>query len=294
MKILFIGCVESSYRLLKKLIAMDAEIVGVITKQKSDFNADFSDLRPLCEECGIPYLYDTGNNDTKQTAFVKKWKPDIGYCFGWSKLLKQDFIGLFPEGIVGYHPAELPLNRGRHPIIWALALGLEQTASTFFMLSAEADTGDIVSQQIVSIDYTDHAGSLYDKLMCTAEMQVEQLWEAFENRCVERVPQEILKGNVWRKRTREDGRIDWRMSSRAIYNLVRALTRPYAGAHFIYKGRDVKVWRVEEIRVCGYENIEPGKVLQVNANGRIDVKVSDSIIRIMEADECAVTCGEYL
>lgn len=30
-----------------------------------------------------------------------------------------------------------------------------------------------------------------------------------------------------------DGQIDWRMSSRAIYNLVRALTRPYPGAHFL-------------------------------------------------------------
>lgn len=33
MRILFIGCVESSYILLKKLIVLRAEIVGVITKK---------------------------------------------------------------------------------------------------------------------------------------------------------------------------------------------------------------------------------------------------------------------
>ncbi|MFQ8877714.1 MAG: hypothetical protein ACLR7N_03875 [Roseburia hominis] len=43
-------------------------------------------------------------------------------------------------------------------------------------------------------------------------------------------------GNVWRKRGKRDGEIDWRMSSRAIYNLVRALTKPYVGAHFVYRG----------------------------------------------------------
>jgi methionyl-tRNA formyltransferase len=36
------------------------------------------------------------------------------------------------------------------------------------------------------------------------------------------------------------------MSRRAIYNLVRALTHPYIGAHLIYKGEEIKVWRVKE------------------------------------------------
>ena len=35
-------------------------------------------------------------------------------------------------GVLGFHPSELPKNRGRHPLIWALALGLKKSASTFF------------------------------------------------------------------------------------------------------------------------------------------------------------------
>ena len=50
-------------------------------------------------------------------------------------------------GILGYHPSLLPFNRGRHPIIWALALGLKETGSTFFFMDENADTGDIVSQK---------------------------------------------------------------------------------------------------------------------------------------------------
>ena len=52
---------------------------------------------------------------------------------------------------MGYHPAELPYNRGRHPIIWALALGLKSTASTFFYMKEGADDGDIISQEIVKL-----------------------------------------------------------------------------------------------------------------------------------------------
>lgn len=40
-------------------------------------------------------------------------------------------------GVLGYHPAKLPQNRGRHPLIWALALGLKKSASTFFLWMKE-------------------------------------------------------------------------------------------------------------------------------------------------------------
>lgn len=47
--------------------------------------------------------------------------------------------------LIGFHPANLPQNRGRHPIIWALFLSLQETASTFFMMDEDTDSGDIIS-----------------------------------------------------------------------------------------------------------------------------------------------------
>jgi len=294
MKVLFIGCVESSYILLKKLISIHADIVGVITKKKSNYNSDFVDLSILCEQNTIPYIYSTGKNQKEQIEFVEKLQPDIGFCFGWSHLLSKDFLQLLPQGFIGYHPAELPFNRGRHPIIWSLALGLKYTASTFFILNTDADTGDIVSQRKINIDYNDNAKSLYNKLIKAAEIQIDELWHDIVNQCVNRTPQDIETGNSWRKRTKEDGRIDWRMSSLAIYNLVRALAKPYAGAHFVYKGQEIKVWRVKEVKREGFDNIEPGKVLAVYDNGEFEVKAYDHIIRVIEADKHTVLCDDYL
>ncbi|MDE5699482.1 MAG: methionyl-tRNA formyltransferase [Lachnospiraceae bacterium] len=294
MKVLFIGCVESSYFLLNKLLSIHADIVGVITKKKSDFNSDFVDLSLLCEQNAIPCIYGTGENEEEQIEFVERIRPDIGFCFGWSHLLSKDFMQLLPQGFIGYHPAELPNNRGRHPVIWALALGLKQTASTFFMLNADADTGDIVSQRKVEIDYSDNARSLYNKLISAAEIQIEELWQDIVKQRVNKIPQDMETGNSWRKRNKEDGRIDWRMSGLAIYNLVRALTKPYAGAHFVYKGQEIKVWSVKEVKREGYDNIEPGKVLAVYDNGEFEVKAYDNIIRVIEADKHTVSCGDYL
>ena len=43
MRILFVGCVESSYLELKLLLEHNKNIVGIITKEASNFNADFVD-----------------------------------------------------------------------------------------------------------------------------------------------------------------------------------------------------------------------------------------------------------
>lgn len=294
MRILFIGCVESSYKLLSALIGSKKNIIGVITKEQSSFNADYVNLKPLCDHASIPCHYVENVNENGCIEFVKAHKPDICYCFGWSQLIKQDLIDLFPMGIIGFHPTALPYNRGRHPLIWALALGLNETASSFFMINVGADAGDIVSQRKIKIAYEDDARTLYDKVLSVAIQQEIEFTEAFENGTVELISQDISKGNLWRKRGKADGQIDWRMPSRGIYNLVRSLTKPYVGAHFSFGEKDYKVWKAQEIETEGLENIEPGKILSVNEDGSIDVKTGIGAIRLIDFDNIDVKTGDYL
>ena len=293
-RILFIGCVEGSYKLLNNLLEAGKNIVGIITKEKSDFNSDFVDLAPLAHKYNIPCLYVKNINDESNFNFVKSISPDICYCFGWSQLLKEEFINLFNLGVVGFHPAALPHNRGRHPIIWALALGLKETASTFFMINAGADEGAIISQEKIQITYEDDARTLYDKVLNTAMKQEIKFTNAFEKGEVNFIPQNSSEGNSWRKRSKADGQIDWRMSSRAIYNLVRSLTKPYVGAHFVFQEKDYKVWKVQELKFEGLENIEAGKILSLNNDGSIDVKVYDGVIRLIDFEKIQIKKGEYL
>ena len=294
MRIVFIGCVKSSYLLLKTLLEAGKNIVGVVTKEHSEVNADFVDLTDLCRSYDIDYFYARNINDDEVISFLKDKDPDIIYCFGWSQIIKKPILELPSKGVVGFHPAELPHNRGRHPIIWALVMGLERTASTFFMMDEGADTGDIISQRIIEIKKEDYAEDLYDKIMNAACNQVIDFTEEIESESCILKKQEAEIGNTWRKRTKSDGKIDWRMGSYAIYNLVRGLSRPYVGAHLVYQGCDYKVWRVEEIITEDYRNIEPGKVIQKISDKEIIVKAYDNLIHILECDEIGVKEGEYL
>jgi methionyl-tRNA formyltransferase len=293
MKIFFIGTVEFSHSALEKLMNLGAEIVGVASKKQSNFNSDFANLAPICESHSIPIFYPDDINSNESINAIRALTPDVIYCFGWSSLIKEELLNLAPMGVIGFHPAKLPMNRGRHPIVWALALGLEETASTFFFMDKGADSGPIVSQERITISYTDDARSLYDKITKTALTQIENFTQRLSNNNIVKTEQNHKNANYWRKRGKQDGCIDFRMSSRAVYNLVRALTKPYVGAHVIFNEAEVKVWKVEEIssNAC---NFEPGKVLESSGNEFV-VKTYDGAIKIIEHEFSIVpSAGMYL
>jgi methionyl-tRNA formyltransferase len=292
MRIVFIGTVEFSLRALEYLLTLDAEIVGVCTLEQSKFNADHVDLTNFSAEHGIPSIYADDINSPESFNWIKSKSPDVIFCFGWSRLIKQDLLELAPLGIVGFHPAALPENRGRHPIIWALVLGLKKTASTFFFMNKDADSGDILSQQEVVITQEDDARTLYDKVVQTGLTQIAEFLPQLTTRSFQRIRQNGQCSNLWRKRCYLDGQIDWRMSAQSIYNLVRGLTKPYIGAHCLVDGKEIKVWKAA-IVMDSPMNAEPGKVLQ--ASGKSIVKCGVGAIALLHTDpELNVDLGAYL
>ena len=293
MRIVFIGAVEFSRRALTALLDMGAEVVGVCTIKESAFNADHCDLSGICGEHGTPWTYAADINSPQTLEWIASRRPDVLFCFGWSRLLQRPLLQLAPMGVVGFHPAALPANRGRHPIVWALALGLRETATTFFRMDDGADRGDILSQYTVSIDSADDAASLYEKITTSALEQIRLMVPQLASGTLRGTPQDHTHANSWRKRGKADGIIDWRMSARSIHNLVRALAKPYIGAHFNYQGQEVKVWKAQgPVEVA--DNLEPGKILEAGPDGVL-VKCGEQAIRLQRTEpEFLPGVGEYL
>ena len=296
MKIIFIGTVDFSRQALLKLIDLKAGIKGVITKRTSPFNADFSDLTEICGSNNIPLYYAKNANQEECLGWIKDKKPDVLFCVGWSQLIKEPLLSIAPLGIIGFHPALLPENRGRHPIIWALALGLDKTGSTFFFMDEGADSGDILSQKEVIIEHSDNACTLYNKISKCALKQIEGFLPALIKNNYERIPQDHSKATYWRKRTKNDGLIEWRMPARGIYNLVRALSRPYVGAHALHKAEAFKVWSVSEASEQYSQKIEPGKVVEVDeAENSFTVKCGIGAVIVEEHELTTLPkTGDYL
>lgn len=284
LRVALIGCVASSAAALQTLLTLGPErvhVVGVITRRASKFNTDFHDLVPLAKQHDLPVLFAEDTvDDTTQAAWLRNLQPDIVFCIGWSRLLGQELLSVASRGTIGYHPTALPANRGRHPLIWALTLGLRETASSFFLMEAAVDSGALIDQQRLMIDENDDAASLYRKVVDAVKQQVERIVDQLNAGQLAVLPQDPARVNHWRKRSAADGRIDWRMPAKGVDQLVRALAKPYPGADFLFAGDSVKVWKCAVVNDAA-GNLEPGRVLAV-AGRHVTVKCGIDAVCLLE------------
>src|SRR3990167_1510760 len=281
MRIVFVGAIEFSRHCLREVLRLGGNVVAVFTlppEMGKARHSDYADLRPLAEEHGIP-LHQADDLNGSPDA-IAAYSPTVLFCFGWSVMLQPHILEIpKPLGCIGSHPALLPRNRGRHPVIWAIQLGLRETGLTFFRMTPQADAGPIISQRTFRLFPIDNAGTVYHRVCESAGGQIREFLPDLMAGKLGFVPQDPdITPNYWRKRGPGDGLIDFRMSSAAICRLVRALSRPYPGAHVRYRGRDVKVWMAcGEGPKIGHGNVEPGKVLDFPPAG-IHVKSGDSVV----------------
>ena len=292
-RIVFVGSVYFSKAMLEILLKKKVNIVGVCTKKKSSFNSDFYNLGKISKKKRIRTLYTNNINSLNAYNWIKKRNPDLILCLGWSYLIKKKLLSLPRLGVIGFHPASIPQNRGRHPIIWSLVLGLKNISSTFFFMNTKADAGNIITQKGIIIDKKDNAKTLYLKIINQAKKQLIKIMKNINSGKVRSIKQNIKKGNVWRKRNDEDGKIDWRMSSIDIFNLVRGLTKPYPGAHFIHNNKKIILWNSKIIKDT-QKNIEPGKIIK-KINSKIVVKCGKDAICLLKTNTpLKYKVGDYL
>ena len=294
MKIIYIGIVDFSHHGLAQTLKCKGDIVGIVTSKNRDHNDDFCDLTPLAKQYNIPIHYCLNINDKKTIEWIKNHDPDIIFCWGWSQIIGKDLLSVPKMGIVGSHPTLLPENRGRHPLIWSKALGLKKGGLTFFFMDEGADSGPILSQESFNIDHQDTANDLYEKVKVIAIEQIEEFLPKLISNNYRVVEQKSENSSYWRKRTIEDGVIDFRMSQKAIINLVRALSKPYPGAQIIFKNQNITIWEITEYNNEVTKNIEPGRVISIS-NNKPAIKCYDGAVLLEKYEPNAhFNIGDYV
>ena len=284
MRSLFLDTVDFSRHCLQTLLQNGAEVTAVLTlaRENANFNSDYADLSDIAEKYGVTLCRIKNINHPENVQLIKTLNPDVIFVFGWSQLISKPILDIPPLGCIGSHPALLPRDRGRHPIIWALVDGFDQSGLTFFFMDEGADGGDILWQRPFSITLWDDAGSIYKKIKELASQAIVEFLPQLENGTALRLPQDHELATYPRKRGKKDGEIVWSAPTMQIYNLVRALTHPYVGAHTFLDGCQVKVWRSALPKSSlppNQQDAAPGTVIAVK-NGCLDVRTADGFITI--------------
>jgi methionyl-tRNA formyltransferase len=178
----------------------------------------------------------------KTLRAIQALQPDMGLSILFDYILKPEFLGLFPSGVINLHPAYLPYNRGQYPNVWSIIEGTPAGA-TLHYIDPGVDTGDIISRLQVPVQPIDTGETLYRKLERACVDLFKETWPAIRSGQAPRVPQSSDEGTCHRTRDVEEVDcidLDREYTARDLIDLIRARTfPPYAGAYFIDQERKV-------------------------------------------------------
>ena len=240
------------------------EIAAVFTHRDDAGEAQwFGSVAEFCVRHGLSVFAPDDVNHPLMVEKIRRLEPDILFSFYYRVLLKAPILNIPKFGCLNLHGSLLPKYRGRSPINWAIIHGERETGVTLHYMTERPDDGDIVCQTKAPIGTEDTARVLNRRLVEAAGIMLDEYLPQIERGCAPRIPQDHGSASYFSRRGPDDGAIDWKSSSGAIRNLVRAVTRPYPGA-FTYRGDTrIYVWETTQHAAVGTAG-QPGSVLSVD------------------------------
>lgn len=217
----------------------------LFTKRNKDYEKFISLAKNIFSNVKIVYPESHPRKREKEySQFLNKCKdfePDLVLSFYYNKIIQNDIISLPKILSANFHGSILPDYAGSHTINWQIIRGETKSGVTLHELTNKVDAGRIVLQKEFIIELEDEA---VDVLRKGIDASCHMLLELFEkiNKKELIFKKQKLNGSEFEclKRTPEDGQIKPGMSALQVYNLVRALTKPWPGA-FYYKKNNEKV-----------------------------------------------------
>ena len=231
-RIVYMGTPEFSVGPLDALVKGGYKVVGVVTAVDKPSGRGLkvaeSAVKKYAVAHDIPVLQPEKLKDPAFLEALAAWKADLFVVVGFRML--PEVVWTMPKmGTFNLHAALLPQYRGAAPINWAVINGENITGVTTFMIDRQIDTGGIILRQDCHIEPTDTAGDVHDRLMALgAELVIDTVEGLIQGNVETRVQRSFIQGSELLKPapklTRELQHIDWRDSSKQIYNLIRGLS----------------------------------------------------------------------
>lgn len=225
------------YSVFKHLIKRN-EVAFVMTDKNS------LEIINFCNDYKHPIF--TGNpRNGKSQGFLIDKNIDVLISINYLFLIEEDLIRLPNKLAFNIHGSLLPKYRGRTPHVWAIINNEKEAGITAHIIDRGCDTGDIIEQISVPINYNDTGAMILEKYQKLYVPLIDSVLEKIKNDSIQLVPQENHKSSYFGKRSPKDGKIDWNWQKERIRNWVRAQSNPYPGAFSFYKSQQFIIDEIE-------------------------------------------------
>ena len=305
LRIVFFGTPEFAVESLDTLVKAGYNIAAVVTAPDKAAGRGHKMLQSAVKQYAVahnlPLLQPVSLKSPEFVDELRAIGANLFIVIAFRML--PEVVWTMPElGTFNLHASLLPRYRGAAPINWAVINGDKETGVTTFFLKHEIDTGDIISQEAITIGDDECAGSVHDRLMQLGARLTLNTVDDIVAGTVTPLPQDAIAGrevSAAPKIFKDTCRIDWSAKATDVHNLVRGLS-PYPAAWTTLTddekdgATDVKIIRTAVSRRDG-TNCEPGRIV---TDGRtLTVDCGDGSVEILElqpAGKKCMTAAEWL
>ena len=198
-------------------------------------------------------------------------EADIIVVVAYGFIIPSNILKAKKYGCLNIHPSKLPKYRGAAPLQRTIINGEKETAICVMQMDEGLDTGDIIMQENIDLKPNILLQELHDQCAnIGADLLLKTLAE-IDN--LPRIKQEESGVTYADKLQKEEGRVNWHKSARAIDCMVRGMN-PWPGVYFKHDDKVIKILQAESYNI-NHNNI-PGEII----NEDMDIACGSGILKI--------------
>lgn len=276
-----VGLAENAPRTAKPS-EKESFTIRLKNKLKNVLGRQVVSLKQYCANKKLPYLFFGTKDHDALKSWVINQNPDLIVVYGMSMLLKKDVFDIPKYGTINLHPAYLPDFRGPNAFFWHYYSFEKNPGVTVHFIDEGEDTGDIILQERISIEYGIRKSVLHSKLI--DELGVKLLMDAIkfiDSNSVVRQPQP--KESQTPRARNFDAKeyatlIDWKnWTTEQIWHLLRSTNN----VKLFFA--DKSIFTENGIKFCGeiiHKNTNQVPGTLYNENGKHFVATADALIEL--------------
>jgi len=275
------GTPNYSIDVLEQLIAAGHDAVGVVTQPGKRAGRQLSMTHPPVKAWAIgkniPVLQPIKLDSQEFLLQVSQIEPQIIVVAAYGKFLPRSILNLTKLGCINIHPSLLPKYRGPSPVVTAILDAKASTGVTIIQMDQNMDTGPILAQQETTIAKSDTTQSLTSRLFQLGSKLLVETLKALDEGTAIAVTQDDTQATYTRLLKKEDGRLDFQLTTMEIEARIRAF-HPWPGSHTEWNGKILKLIEVEPLAPTQFLNLDhpniPGHIFMTLINGVNTIAIS--------------------
>jgi methionyl-tRNA formyltransferase len=242
-KLVFMGTPAFAVPSLERTVEVRHEVVAVFTQPDRPKGRGQKDAMSPVKEAALRLGLAVHQPERVRRAEVveqlRAMAPEAMVVVGYGQIIPKAILDIPPLGIINVHASLLPKYRGAAPIQWAIARSEAHTGVTTMRINEGLDTGDMLLKWETAIGPEENAVELGRRLaVAGADLLVRTLAEL---PAIQAQPQDDSQATYAPILKKEDGKIDWMLSTREILNRIRGF-EPWPGGYGFLRGQRLQIW----------------------------------------------------